>query len=83
MARFWTGDEWRPLSENEAAYRRDAGFDVVDDDDLSAPAPVETRGSVEARNPPSAERSLQERSKAKTEPMVGDGKLPAAPKPVK
>ncbi len=74
MARFWTGDEWRPLSENEAAYRKDAGFDVVDDDDLSAPAPVVTRGQVEARN------SGTERVKAETKPMPEASKAPASSK---
>lgn len=33
MAKLWTGDEWRALSETEERYRRDNGFLVLEDDD--------------------------------------------------
>lgn len=31
--KLWTGDEWRPLSENEAKHRIETGCTVLDDDD--------------------------------------------------
>lgn len=31
--KLWTGDEWRPLSDNEAAHRLECGYIVLDDDD--------------------------------------------------
>lgn len=31
--KLWTGDEWRKLSDNEAAHRIDVGDIVLEDDD--------------------------------------------------
>jgi hypothetical protein len=33
----WSGDEWRQVSPNEAAYRRDCGAAVVEADESPSP----------------------------------------------
>jgi hypothetical protein len=44
----WTGDEWRQVSPNEAAYRRVSGFVVVDGKDAPKEPPAAKKPKADA-----------------------------------
>lgn len=71
--RFWTGLEWRPLSPNEAAYRRDQGADIIDDDALDSPPPGEKKAKP-------VEKPVEKPASDKTPPgqQVAAGVVPNA-----
>ena len=53
--KLWTGDEWRPLSESEAAHRVECGYTVLEDDD-----PRTLVNETPAEAPPPAPEPLPE-----------------------